>query len=63
MAGFSELWPFGGVGPWPGSTFMMAPKDGADLVILEGASPLAGEGNMEKPAGLGRRASQEGRHG
>jgi hypothetical protein len=39
MAGFSELWPLGGVGPWSGSTFMMAPKDGANLVILDGASP------------------------
>jgi len=39
MAGFRELWPFGGVGPWIGSTFMVAPKNGANLVILEGASP------------------------
>lgn len=39
MAGFRELWPFGGVGPWTGSTFMVVPKNGANLVILEGARP------------------------
>jgi hypothetical protein len=39
MAGFRELWPFGGVGPWAGSTFMVTPRNGANLVILEGASP------------------------
>jgi hypothetical protein len=38
MAGFSELWPLGGVGPWDKSTFMMLPKGGANLVLLEGAS-------------------------
>jgi len=38
MSGFSELWPLGGVGPWDKSTFMMLPKGGANLVILEGAS-------------------------
>jgi hypothetical protein len=38
MAAFSELWPFGGVGPWGGSVFMMLPTGGANLVILEGAS-------------------------
>ena len=39
MAGFRELWPLGGVGPWTGSTFMVVPKSGANLVILEGARP------------------------
>jgi hypothetical protein len=38
MAAFSELWPLGGVGPWEGSVFMMLPKGGANLVILEGAN-------------------------
>jgi hypothetical protein len=38
MAAFRELWPLGGVGTWKGSVFMMLPKDGANLVILEGAS-------------------------
>jgi hypothetical protein len=38
MPAFSELWPLGGVGPWEGSVFMMLPKGGANLTILEGAS-------------------------
>jgi hypothetical protein len=38
MAGFRELWPLGGVGPWAGFTFMMLPKGRANAVVLEGAS-------------------------
>jgi hypothetical protein len=29
------LWPLGGVGPWDKSRFMMLPKGGANLMILE----------------------------
>ena len=60
MAGFRELWPLGGVGPWDSSVFMMLPKGGARAVGCV-ARQIAGPELLIDGSYVA--LSQEGRHG